>query len=88
MKRKMIPLMLMLFAGAITSIIMYIFQYDMKSTLMILLAVLFCFYIIGLIIKRILDSFEKQLEEIRDEGEVIEKETSEQKEENAEEDKN
>lgn len=90
MKTKMIPLILMLVAGGITSIITYLYQYEMKSVLTILLIVLIVFYVFGLIIKKIIDSFEvKEKNEEANEGEVIEKESIKEentKEENAKED--
>lgn len=85
MKRKMIPLILMLAAGAITSIITYLRDFELTTMLWILLFVLIVFYILGLVIKKILDVFDKQIkerEEKADEGAVIEKELSEEDEQN------
>lgn len=82
MKRKLFPPFLMLFAGAIFSIIMVRFHYDTKTMLGILLLVLISFYIIGCLVKFMLDRFEKQIEEKKlDEGEVIEKEVMAEDEE-------
>lgn len=83
MKRKMIPLILMLAAGAITSIITYLRDFELTTMLWILLFVLIVFYILGLVIKKILDMFDKQIKEQEekekaDEGAVIEKELSEE----------
>lgn len=80
MKRKMIPTFIMLLAGAVASIVMYTNRYEIKSMLWILVAVLIVFYIIGLVIKKVMDSFERAEENtdtVSDEGEVIEKEPME-----------
>ncbi|MCH5271195.1 MAG: hypothetical protein J1E83_10660 [Lachnospiraceae bacterium] len=75
MKRKYMPLILMLLAGAITAIITFIKQYTMIQRLSALLAVLLIFYVLGSIFKWLLDTFEKQNEKAAlDDGEVIEKE--------------
>lgn len=75
MKRKFIPLILMLFAGAITSIITFIMNYSTVKKLISLLVVLVIFYILGNALKFALDIFEKQNEKAAlDEGEVVEKE--------------
>lgn len=74
MKRKLIPPFVMLVAGLITSIRTYVLHYDVKRSLLTLLVVLIVFYILGSILKYILDTFEKQNEEkALDEGEVIAK---------------
>jgi len=80
MKRKLMPPFIMLFAGAIASIVMYLNDYEIKTMLWILIAVLIVFYIIGVLIKKTLDSFYEELEKsdsVADEGEVIEKENTE-----------
>lgn len=74
MNRKQLPPILMLVAGLITSIRTFYLHYDVKTALIILLVVLIIFYILGSIIKYVLDVFEKQNEQrALDEGEVIEK---------------
>lgn len=74
-KRKLIPPFVMLSAGAIISIAMFVMHYKTKDMLMILLCVLVVFYIAGELIKWMFDRFEAQIEEARlEEGEVIEKE--------------
>ncbi|MCI8947489.1 MAG: hypothetical protein HFI91_10610 [Lachnospiraceae bacterium] len=80
MKRKQIPLIVMLLAGAVTSISTKIMHYELETALWILLAVLIVFYIAGCVIKRVMDSFEAERikaesteEDVSDEGEVIEK---------------
>lgn len=60
MKRKLIPPFLMLFAGAITSITMWALHYETRTMLSILLGVLVIFYIIGCLLKWMLDVFDKQ----------------------------
>lgn len=78
-KRKLIPPFVMLFAGAVNSITMYVLHYSVKDMLVILLWVLIAFYIAGGLIKWMLDRFEAQIEQKRmEEGEVIEKELTEE----------
>lgn len=60
MKRKWIPPFLMLFSGAISSIIMVLLRYETQNMLIILLGVLISFYIIGCLFKWMLDIFDKQ----------------------------
>ena len=69
----------MLLAGAVTSITMRVLHYETKTMLIILLCVLVGFYFAGCVLKTMLDRFERQIEEAHmEEGEVIEKEPSEQ----------
>ncbi len=83
MERKMIPLALMLVAGAICSIICFIQGYDAVTMLFALLIVLLVFYFLGYVIKRVMDSFEAENEKrSKEEGEVIAKEASEEGKEN------
>lgn len=85
MKRKMLPIILMLTAGAVASIITYLKDYELVRMLWILLAVFVIFYLIGLGVKKMLDVFDEQIaEEARkqDEGSVIEKEPNEEDEQN------
>lgn len=75
MKAKAIPPILMLSAGAICTIVMYMKHYELKNLLSVLLAVLVVFYIAGLCIKKMLESFTLANEaRVKEEGEVIEKE--------------
>lgn len=80
MKRKLVPPFIMLLAGAVTSIVMFLNHYEIKKMLWILVAVLVSFYIIGVVIKEILDSFDKEDMEnkLSEEGKVIEKEGTEE----------
>lgn len=79
MKRKWIPPFLMLFAGAVSSIIMFLLHYETQNMLAILLGVLIVFYIIGSLFKWMLDVFDKQnyVEETEDEEGMVEEITSE-----------
>ena len=81
MDTKKIPMFLMLIAGAATSIVPYLKNYELKTMLTVLLVVLILFYILGLIVKKLFDFFEiqskpKKEEEGEAEGEVIEKEAT------------
>lgn len=84
MNTKRIPALIMLIAGAIACIVTYMNHYDLKEMLTTLVWVLLIFLLIGLVVKKILDSFHMPGENAVDnEGEVIEK----QEEEAAEEEK-
>lgn len=75
----------MLVAGAITSIMTYIKNYELMPMLWTLLGVLVGFYVLGVIIEKVLDLFDAQIEESKKaEGAVIEKEMA-AKEETADE---
>lgn len=77
-KRKLIPPFVMLLAGAIVSITMYILHYEVKTMLIVLVCVLVAFYMVGDTLRWMLNRFEAQNEEARmEEGEVIEKELDE-----------
>ena len=90
-KMKNIPFLLMLSAGSITSIMTYIFQYEIKTALLVLLSVLLVFYCLGLLLINVIISFDKKNEEDRkakelEEGVVLEKEeTVEEQQNNADE---
>jgi len=53
----------MLLAGAITSIITYIRDYELVKMLWTLLGVLIVFYALGVVIKKTLNLFDAQIEE-------------------------
>lgn len=76
-KLKMLPVVFMLIAGAITGIITYILQYEGKNALLILLVVLLLFYIIGFYFRRMIWKFEDEVvrkeKERAEEGKVLEK---------------
>lgn len=83
MKRKLIPPFLMLFVGAIVSILMLIQGYEARTMLMVLLGVLIVFYIIGHLLKWMLDYFDRQNNKQRaknEETETIEEESVEKEE--------
>ncbi|MFT3985658.1 MAG: hypothetical protein QM697_17295 [Lachnospiraceae bacterium] len=86
MNTKRIPALIMLIAGAIACIMTYLNHYDLKEMLTTLIWVLLIFLIIGLVVKKILDSFHMPGENAVDnEGEVIEKQEEEPTEEEEEE---
>ena len=81
MNRKKMPLILMLTAGAVTCIITFIMKYPIIWKLVTLLLVLLIFYLLGTILKWVLDTFDRQNEKAAlDEGEVIAKEAEQEKE--------
>ena len=51
---KNIPLVIMLFAGSIVSIACIVYKFSLTQTLIFVLATLVIFYLIGLIIKKII----------------------------------
>ncbi len=72
-KRKLIPPFVMLLAGAIVSITMFVQHYKSKDMLVILLCVLLVFFVAGEVLKYMLDRFEADAEaRRREEGEVFE----------------
>lgn len=84
MNRKKMPLILMLTAGAVTCIITFIMKYPIIWKLVTLLLVLLIFYLLGTILKWVLDAFDRQNEKAAlDEGEVIAKEAEQENEENS-----
>lgn len=90
-KDKLFAPFLMLFAGAIASIVMFRNHYDTKQMLTILLAVLLVFYAAGCIIQSRVRAFVKEVKEEeekkeQDKGEVIEKEIPTEEENGAKED--
>lgn len=88
MKTKIIPTIIMLIAGAITSIVTYIEHYDLKSMTIAVFVALVVFYTMGCIAQKVFDSFKFPDEDtISEEGEVIEKEIEELEEGTAEEKK-
>ena len=76
-KSKLFAPFLMLFAGAIASIMMFYFRYPAQEMLPRLLVVLIVFYLVGCFVQNKIVSFVKQIqEEEAKEGEVIAKEVS------------
>lgn len=73
-KRNMIPVVLMLVAALITSVLSYFLNFELKKTLIVLIIVLALFYFLGAALRYLLILFEKQNEKAAfDQGEVIEK---------------
>ena len=60
MKYKNIPAIIMLSAGAIASIICIYNKFSLLNMLKVLLVVLFVFYVLGLIVNRILSKMNKE----------------------------
>lgn len=81
-KVKLITPLLMLFAGALASVIMYVKKYEFFTMLWVLLVVLVVFYIIGDVVRYIYAAIRPRVITARDEdelelddiGSVIEKE--------------
>ena len=76
MNTQRIPALVMLLAGAVSTIVTYINHYSLEDMLVVLILTLIVFLIIGVAIKLIFDSFhiEKPDEDkVDDEGEVLEK---------------
>ncbi|MBQ0028048.1 MAG: hypothetical protein KBS96_05540 [Lachnospiraceae bacterium] len=79
---KLLPTLIMLLAGAFTSVITWLLGYDSKTAMWILVGVLVLFYIIGVIVQKVIWKFEVQIaeeeakraeEEAEEEGKVVEK---------------
>lgn len=78
-KNRLFAPFLMLLAGAVASIVMRYFRYSTGEMLPILLCVLIIFYFGGCFIQKKITAFMKQIkEEEAKEGEVVEKELSEE----------
>lgn len=76
--RKLFAPFLMLLAGAVVSIVMFLSDYGMTQRLTILLLSMLFFYAVGLFIQKKMINFmdeirKKEEEEKAEEGEVIEK---------------
>lgn len=87
-KLKVLPLYLMLIAGAATSIITFMLHYEGKTALLILLGVLLFFYIAGSLFASLINRFEKEQEEQEriqkeEEGKVLAKKLAEMAEQEA-----
>lgn len=91
-KLKLIPPFTTFLAGAITSIWLYLADASLLDTLVILLAVLFGFYFLGVVVMKLLediweDELKRKKEEekkLKEEGEMIEKELIENENSSAE----
>lgn len=74
-KRRLIPPFVMLMAGAVTSILMVVKGCSLNEFLARLLGILFVFYILGCVLKGMLDTIDRQNappEPEEDEGEMAE----------------
>jgi uncharacterized membrane protein YqjE len=60
MSRKMIPLLLMLIAGAVTCVVTFLRDDPVIVKMTALLAVMLLFYILGSILKWVLNYFDRQ----------------------------
>ena len=69
MNRRTLPAVLMLVAGAITSVLTFVNEYSIIEKLMALSITLLVFYFLGVIIRNILDYFDAQNEKVRREEE-------------------
>lgn len=79
MNTKNIPPLITLIAGLIVVILMYIRHYELITLLWVLLLVLVVFYIIGLLIKKMLDTFGMQIEQAEKEREQEKEKEEEEK---------
>ena len=82
---KNIPLIIMLSAGSVISIACIIYRFDLLHTLLLVLGTLIVFYLLGVIIKRIILSINRDAEEraallAQEEYEAKQKELAEQEE--------
>ena len=88
MNRRYLPLLLMLVAGAVTSIITFVRDFTILQKLIALLAVLLIFFVLCSLIKWMLNTFDEQNQKAAlDEGEVIEKDKAEEGKDGKESDK-
>ena len=79
MKRRNIPLILMLVAGAVTGIITCVKGYSIVEKLTVLLISLVVFYLIGVCFKTLLDVFDRQNAERQKAEEEAEQEQAQRK---------
>ncbi len=85
MNTKKIPALIMLLAGAVVCIVTYLNHYNLKDMLTVLFGVLLVFLVIGVIVKKIFDSFRMPDENaVNDEGEVVEKQVESEESEETE----
>ena len=80
-----IPLIIMLSAGSIISIACIVYKFNMLQTLLLVLVTLVVFYILGLIVKKIIVSFNRDAEQraallAQEEYEAKQKELAEKEE--------
>ncbi len=82
MKTKTVPAIVMLLGCSVASVVMYINGYEFGKMLRVLLLVLIIFLIMGLVIKKVIDKHIPlpEEEEISEDGEVIEKQSEDEDE--------
>lgn len=85
MNRKMLPVLIMLVAGAVTCFATFFRDYTMLEKLVILFFTLLIFYLLGCILQRTLDYFDKQNELAREAALEEEQELTQAKEKTAKE---
>lgn len=79
---RLLPAFVTLLAGAITSITLYIFGFDTFTMMLILLAVLIVFYVLGVIaMKIIMDCSVKEKKEEMEETQEVQAQDDAKKEE-------
>ncbi len=81
-RMKLLPALITLLAGGVTSVITFLLHYDTKKSLVILLVVLILFFILGTVLQKVVFKFEveNELEAARlaeEEGKVVEKDAVE-----------
>ncbi|MBQ6696674.1 MAG: hypothetical protein IJN16_08220 [Lachnospiraceae bacterium] len=81
MNRKVLPIVFMLVAGAITCVATYVKNFTILEKLVALLITFLIFYGVGCIIKAMLDYFDKQNEKKRLEEEAAQQEQPQEQEE-------
>ncbi len=77
LKTKQLPAIVMLTGGAVSAVVTFARGFTLKEMLVIVLCSLLGFYLMGLILKSVFDSFrirKKEPDAVSEEGEVIEKE--------------
>lgn len=84
-RRQLLPILVMLLAGACGSILLYVRRFPIIEFMWALLGILILFYIIGCGLRFMMDTFDEQIqkaqEEAYEEGNVIEKEVDDENEE-------
>lgn len=83
MKTKFIPIIIMLVAGLVASLLTWFNEYEVSDSLLIILIVLVVFYLLGLIVKAVFDRA-LRVEKLEDESEIEEKSENEEKTEEEE----
>lgn len=90
MNTKKVPALVMLLAGAVCCVVTFLNHYSFKQMLLALIVVLLIFLVIGYIFRIILELFhvnevkqESTDEQVDDEGEVVDKTTEGEEDEDA-----